>query len=208
MAIKFTSDGMYGLKEGGLPDGVIDADVIANNTVTPQQLAPMAAGSVIGIHHFADATHNIAHSVDFAGITLTATFDRKRTDTSLWAYGHTPIRGQYSYRCGTYLAIDNIRKYECTTFTSDVVNAIRCDVNGMMLFNGVWRPEELQNELTCKIEVGWKSMYTGSEAPGYYANPSQRSARDQDHTTQITFFELLDPCIRTTDSVDNIAFDT
>lgn len=208
MAIKFTSNGMFGLKEGGLPDGVIDADVIANNTVTSQQLAPMAAGSVIGIHHFADATHNINMSAHFDGVIITATFDRKRTDTSLWAYGHTPIRGQYSYRCGTYLAIDNIRKYECTHYTSPPGNHGDDDVNGMMLFNGVWRPEELQGEITCKLEIGWKSMYTGSEKPGNFANPSQRSARDQDHTTQITFFELLDPCIRTTDSVDNIAFDT
>lgn len=206
MAIKFTENGMFGLKEGGLPDGVIDADVIANNTVTADQLAPTAAGSIIGVHHFADATHNISLSDTKQASIIQTSFTRKRTDTSIWAVGFSPIRGQNSYRAGVYLQLDSTLKMESTLFTSPPSNQGDDGVNGMCQYNGVWRPEELAGETTVTVYVRWRTGNNSQQRPGNHWNPSQRSARDQDHTTQITFFELLDPCVRATESFDEIQF--
>lgn len=206
MAIKFTSDGMFGLKEGGLPNGVIDADVIANNTVTSDQLAPTAAGSIIGIHHFADATHNIQTATTKQGSIIETSFNRKRTDTSIWVYGFSPCRGQSAYRPGVYIQLDSTMKTECALFTSPPPNAGDDGVNGVCQYNGVWRPEELSGETLVTVYIGWRSGNNSDQRPANYWNPSQRSARDQDHTTQITFFELLDPCVRTQDSADEIQF--
>ena len=206
MAIKFTDNGMFGLKEGGLPNGVIDADVIQNNTVTADQLAPAAAGSIIGVHHFADATHNITLGDYRQASIIQTSFTRKRTDTSIWAYGFSPIRGQNSYRAGVFLQLDSIMKMEAALFTSPPGNQGDDGVNGMCQYNGVWRPEELAGETTVTVYVGWRSANNSNQRPGNYWNPSQRSARDQDHTTNITFFELLDPCVRTSESADEIQF--
>ena len=206
MAIKFTENGMFGLKEGGLPNGVIDADVIQNNTVTADQLAPTAAGSIIGIHHFADATHNIQTSDQKQGSIIQTSFTRKRTDTSIWAYGFSPIRGQNSYRAGVFLQLDSTMKMEATLFTSPPGGQGDDGVNGMCQYNGVWRPEELAGETTVTVYVRWRTGNNSVQRPGNFWNPSQRSGRDQDHTTQITFFELLDPCVRTTESADEIQF--
>lgn len=206
MGIKFTSDGMFGLREGGLPNGVIDTDVIANSTVTSDQLAPTAAGSIIGVHHFGDATHNISLSDYRQANIITTSFTRKRTDTSIWAYGFSPIRGQNSYRAGVYIQLDSTLKMEAALFTSPPANMGDDGVNGMCQYNGVWRPEELAAELTVNVYIGWRTGNNSNQKPGNYWNPSQRSARDQDHTTQITFFELLDPCVRTSESADEIQF--
>ncbi len=206
MAIKFTDNGMFGLKEGGVGSGVIDADVIANNTVTADQLAPTAAGSIIGVHHFKDATHNISTSDAKQSVIIQTSFTRKRTDTSIWAYGFSPIRGQNSYRAGVFLQLDSTMKMEAALFTSPPGNQGDDGVNGMCQYNGVWRPEELAGETTVTVYVGWRSANNSNQRPGNYWNPSQRSARDQDHTTNITFFELLDPCVRTSESADEIQF--
>ena len=206
MAIKFTDNGMFGLKEGGVGSGVIDADVIANNTVTADQLAPTAAGSIIGVHHFGDATHNISTSDAAQSVIIQTSFTRKRTDTSIWAYGFTPVRGQSAYRPGLYIQLDSTMKTEAALFTSPPASMNDDGVNGMCQYNGVWRPEELAGETSVSVYLGIRSGNNNNQRAGNYWNPSQRSARDQDHTTQITFFELLDPCVRTTESADEIQF--
>lgn len=75
MALSFAGNGtITGLSVGGLPDGVVDEDTLANNAVGSGKLASGVGGKVLNTYHVAqkgEVTTTSTSPVDLAGMTLT-----------------------------------------------------------------------------------------------------------------------------------------
>jgi hypothetical protein len=71
MAITINGSGTIGgVSVGGLPDGVVDTDVLANDAVTAAKIGSLPAGSVLQVVSYADATESVSTPGAYTSIVL------------------------------------------------------------------------------------------------------------------------------------------
>lgn len=192
MAIQFTENGMYGLSEGGIPSGNITNNELANTTIGFDQLAYGAAGSIIKVTSFMDATSNINLGSNQYGAWGSTTITRLRTDSHIWVYGFSSLAGNSSNRAGSYISLNGTIKFEATNeVCPDSANGTD-GRRGYLNYNGIWRPDELGNSTTVNVTFGWQSGNNGDNRICEYVNPENLSARARKHGTNVLFFEMYD----------------
>lgn len=192
MAIQFTENGMYGLSEGGIPSDNITNNELANSTIGVEQLAYGAAGSIIKVTSFMDSTNNIDPGSNQYGTIISTSFTRLRTDSHVWVYGFSSLAGQNAHRTGAYLQLNDTLKFEAVhEVTPDLSNGTDAR-RGYVLFNGIWKPDELRETTTVNVNFGYRVGNNGDNRIATYVNPTNLSARAHKHGTNIIFFEMYD----------------
>ena len=74
MPIVINGDGtISGITTGGLPDGIVDTDMIANNAVTNAKATGIAGGKVLQVVQGTQATNYTQQSSTYADLNLSAT---------------------------------------------------------------------------------------------------------------------------------------
>ena len=69
------------------------------------------SSNIVDIHHFTDATRNIALSNNNAAIVFEFDFTKRAADTSIVLWGYTPVSGQNSYQGGSLAHITDVPEY-------------------------------------------------------------------------------------------------
>ena len=157
------------------------------------------SSNIVEIHHFTDATRNIALNNNQAAIVFEFDFTKRVADTSIVLWGYTPHARQNSYHGGCYAEIgvpstsDYTRYYDAAHFAS-VVSAGSGDDGwySSLYWNGCWNSTDtgLNTAGTKRARFGWDTRSGSVERPADIWNPDKRSARNRERTTQITVMEV------------------
>ena len=156
------------------------------------------SSNIVNIHHFTDATRNIAHSSNNGAVAIEFDFTKSFADTSIVLWGYTPVSGQNSYHAGCYAEIgvpsssDYTRYYEAAHYISPTAGQGDDGRYTSCYWNGCWNSSDtgLNTAGTKRVRLGWQSRNNSNESPGYYWNPDKRSGRARERTTQITVMEV------------------
>ena len=159
--------------------------------------------NVAYVHFFSDATHNIQLSSTSSSYPISAVFDKKYADTDLLLWGITPVSGQNSYQAGLYAAISNgdtssssanyHRKYDAAHYVSPFDNMGDDGIYGTCHWHAYWNASSLTglNSAGNKtLFLGWSTRSGSNERPGNWWNPSNRSGRVRDRTTNVQIWEI------------------
>ena len=157
------------------------------------------SSNVVNIHHFTDATRNIANSSNNGAIAIEFDFTKSFADTSIVLWGYTPVSGQNSYHAGCYAEIgvpsssDYTRYYDAAHFISPTAGQGDDGRYTTCYWNGCWNSADtgLNTAGSKRVRLGWDSRNSSNQSPGYYWNPDKRSARARERTTQITVMEVF-----------------
>ena len=157
------------------------------------------SSNVVNIHHFTDATRNIANSSNNGAIAIEFDFTKSFADTSIVLWGYTPVSGQNSYNAGCYAEIgipassDYTRYYDAAHFISPTAGQGDDGWYASLYWNGCWNSTDtgLDTAGSKRVRLGWETRGGTSERPGNYWNPDKRSARARERTTQITVMEVF-----------------
>ena len=157
------------------------------------------SSNIVDIHHFTDATRNIALSNNNADIVFEFDFTKRAADTSIVLWGYTPISGQNSYHGGCFCQINDVsnlsnytRYYDAAHFISPTSGQGDDGRYTTLYWNGCWNSSDigLNTAGTKRARFGWDSRSGSTERPANYWNPDKRSARARERTTQITVMEV------------------
>ena len=195
----YTAGGTPLLREdlGNLADQSIAINKIVKGSAG-QVLLTNAAGtglewgngaSIAYVHHFEDATRNIAVSNSANGAPISFTINKQYANSYLIVKGRTPNSNQSSYHAGCYVEINGSRKYEAAHFMAPPASAGDDNQYGVIFWDGIWTDQTTAGTKT--ITLGWSSRDGTLQQPSSYWNPDQRSARIRSRTTVIDIFEVL-----------------
>ena len=156
------------------------------------------ASNVCRVYHFSDATHNISIPNTAAAGPITFNFTKAYADTNIILWGLTPVSGRSSSHAGCYIYLKDVssgaqtRKYESAHFNTPERDGGDDYPYGTILWQGMWSGDAAVNTAGNKeVLLGWSSRNSANEQPGNYWNPSERSARNRDRTTNITIIETF-----------------
>tara|TARA_B100000900_G_scaffold335252_1_gene296730 strand:- start:62 stop:604 length:543 start_codon:yes stop_codon:yes gene_type:complete len=156
------------------------------------------ASNVCRVYHFSDATHNISIPNQAAAGPITFNFTKAYADTNIILWGLTPVSGRSSSHAGCYIYLKDVssgaqtRKYESAHFNTPERSGGDDYPYGTILWQGMWSGDAAVNTAGNKeVLLGWSTRNSANEQPGNYWNPSERSARTRDRTTNITIIETF-----------------
>lgn len=180
MAITINGDGtLTGVSTGGLPDGIVDTDMLATDAVTAAKIGSLPTGSILQVIKnqkldVASATTTSAWT-SFTGCTVTIT----PASTS------NKIIGIFSFSHGAsrYDFIRNFRAVRGSTVVSDVATGVTVQstisrVRGLVDDNGAnYSSFVFEDDLTgyTSGSITYQLQYYATQAGTYYIN---RSAND------------------------------
>lgn len=146
--------------------------------------------SILFVHHFEDATRNIALSNTNTANLISFNFTKKYAGSYLIVRGVTPVDGTYSYQTGEYMEIGGTRKYHAAHFMAPFNGNGSGDyIYGSCVWSGIWTDQLTTGTKTVNLGYNVRSGSTG-ERWGDYINPDNRGGRARAHTTIIEIFEV------------------
>ena len=157
------------------------------------------SSNIVNIHHFTDATRNIANNANNAAIVIEFDFTKTVADTSIVLWGYTPVSGQNSYHAGCFCQINDVttfsnytRYYDAAHYVSPTSSQGDDGRYTTLYWNGCWNGTDtgLNTAGSKRVRLGWESRSGSNEAPGNWWNPDKRSGRARERTTQITVMEV------------------
>ena len=155
------------------------------------------ASNIARIYHFEDATHNIQVTDSGAAVVIAFNFTKAYADTNIILWGFTPIANRSSSHAGCYIYVKDVssgnqsRKYESAHFNTPERGGGDDYPYGTLLWQGMWAANDsaVNSAGNKEVLLGWSSRNSANEQPGTHWNPSERSARNRDRTTNITIME-------------------
>ena len=158
------------------------------------------SSNIVDIHHFTDATRNIALSNNNAAIVFEFDFTKSFADTSIVLWGYTPISGQNSYHGGCFCQINDVsnlsnytRYYDAAHFISPHASAGSNGNYTTLHWSMCWNSSNtgIDSAGSKRVRLGWETRDgSTNNSPTNRWNPDKQSARIRERTTQITVMEV------------------
>lgn len=185
LTIHGTEGKLTGLPVGGLPNGTVTADNIADNTLTRAKCTDVGE-DIEHIHYQSERMGEWSHHT--ANTTyLTFTIPRDTDDQGFVFMGWIPYSGEQSYRCGTYIEYNNSKFYNQTVKVAPWNNDDHDGIYGFLQVQGASTGASAHHNL--RVSIGHSSRGGSSERMGAFINPdpNRTAHRARPKTTQIHF---------------------